>query len=248
MKAFFKMLKIEFMLSFRDMNMIIFAIIMPLVITIILGFVYGIKPAFENVNYTSFEQSFGAMASIGIVASGIMGLPLALSDYRDRKILKRFECTPTSASFLLLVQLVKYAIYSFASLIAVYLTSICFGFKMHGNYFVFIGMFCLTMICLFSIGMLITALAKSSQKAGLICSILYFPMLILSGTTVPYEIMPKWLQIVSDFLPLTQGVKLLKGASLNLPLENFWMSIIILLTISIICTLLSVKFFKWNNE
>lgn len=47
MKRFFTFLKTELKLSLRDMNMVIFAIIMPLVIFIILGIIYGTKPAYD---------------------------------------------------------------------------------------------------------------------------------------------------------------------------------------------------------
>ncbi len=42
-------------------------------------------------------------------------------------------------------------------------------------------------------------------------------MLIFSGATPPYEVMPAALQKVADVLPLTQGIKLLKATSLGLP-------------------------------
>ena len=41
MKRFFTFLKTELKLSLRDMNMPIFAVIMPLVIFIILGIIYS---------------------------------------------------------------------------------------------------------------------------------------------------------------------------------------------------------------
>ena len=51
MKRFFTFLKTELKLSLRDMNMVIFAIIMPLVIFIILGIIYGTKPAYDGADY-----------------------------------------------------------------------------------------------------------------------------------------------------------------------------------------------------
>lgn len=51
MKRFFTFLKTELKLSLRDMNMPIFAIIMPLVIFIILGIIYGTKPAYDGADY-----------------------------------------------------------------------------------------------------------------------------------------------------------------------------------------------------
>lgn len=68
MKTFRTLLKNELKLNLRDMNMVIFAIIMPLVMLIILGFIYQTKPAFEGADYTFLEQSMGAMCAISICA------------------------------------------------------------------------------------------------------------------------------------------------------------------------------------
>lgn len=247
MKAFRTMLKIELKLSVRDMNMVVFALVMPLVITLILGFVYGGKPAFEGANYTSFELGFGAMASIGILASGVMGLPLVLSEYRDKKILKRYQCTPISSRFLLFVQLLKYAVYSVFSLVLVAIVALSFGYRMDGNVIAFLGAYVLLLLALYSIGMFVASIAPTAQTAGLICCFLYFPMLILSGATLPYEIMPNWLQIVADFMPLTQGINLLKNISLGQSIGTMIIPLIVLPVITIICTALSLKLFKWDK-
>lgn len=45
MRTFFSLLKTELKLNIRNMNMVIFAIIMPVVVLVILGFIYQAKPA-----------------------------------------------------------------------------------------------------------------------------------------------------------------------------------------------------------
>lgn len=240
MKAFFKMLKIEFKLSFRDMNMLIFAIGMPLIIIVVLGLVYG--------NNAKFASSFTAVACVGILASGVMGLPLALSEYRDKKILKRFHCTPVSSGFLFGVQYAKYAIYSIASLIIVWIVSLGFGYRMDGNIFAFLGGYLLVLFSMYSIGMLIAAVSPDGQKAGLICTLLYFPMLILSGMTIPYSIMPKWVKIIADIFPMTQGINFLNAIALKIDMASLWWSPLIVTVIAIVCSVLSIKFFKWENK
>ena len=55
MKRFFTFLKTELKLSVRDMNMPIFAVIMPLVIFVILGVIYGGRPSFDGAPYTYTE-------------------------------------------------------------------------------------------------------------------------------------------------------------------------------------------------
>ena len=96
MRSFRTLLKNELKLNIRNMNMVIFAIILPLVVLVILGFIYGTKPAAEGVAYSFMDQSLGALCSISICAGGLMGLPLVVSEYRERKILKRFKVTPIS--------------------------------------------------------------------------------------------------------------------------------------------------------
>lgn len=105
MKRFFTYLKTELKLSLRDMNMPIFAVMMPLVIFVILGIIYGTKPAYDGAEYTFMEQSFGAVSAVAICASGLMGLPLAVSGLREMKILKRLRVTPVSPVFILGVEL-----------------------------------------------------------------------------------------------------------------------------------------------
>lgn len=248
MKTFRTMLKTELKLSLRGMDMIIFAIFVPLVVLVILGVISGNKPALEGVAYTFLEQCFGALATISICAGGVMGLPLVVSDYRSKGILKRYKVTPISPSLILFVQVTIYTLYAVLSLLLLYLTAtLFFGFQFHGNFASFLGGYLLVIVSMFSIGMLVGGLAPNTKMAGVIASILYFPMLIFSGATLPYEIMPATLQRVADILPLTQGIKLLKAASLGLTVGSVSAPIMIMSAIGIICILISLKYFKWES-
>ena len=86
MRRFVTFLNTQLKISLRDMNMPIFALLMPLVIFLILGILYGGKPAYDGAGYTFLEQSFGAVSAVAICAGGLMGLPMAVSDARERKI------------------------------------------------------------------------------------------------------------------------------------------------------------------
>lgn len=247
MKVFKTLLKTELKLSLRGMDMFIFAICMPVVVTVIIGIIYGNKPAFPEAGFTFMEQSFAAISTIAICAGGVMGLPLVLSEYRHRKILKRFRVTPVSPSMILAVEGVVYALYSIVSLVLVYLTAkIFFDFQLRGSWINFLGAYALVMISMFSIGFLVGGIAKNTKIAGVIASILYFPMLIFSGATLPYEVMPTALQKVADILPLTQGIKLLKSVSLSLSINNAVIPIYIIGILAVICSGISIKFFKWE--
>ena len=140
MKSFVALLKNEMKLNIRNMNMVIFAVIMPLIVLVILGFIYGTKPAAEGTAYTFIEQSFGALCCISICAGGLMGLPLVVSEYRERKILKRFQVTPVSPVKLLAVEFTIYIIYCIVSILTLFPVAILFWkIKIHGSFLLFLG-------------------------------------------------------------------------------------------------------------
>ena len=247
MKTFKTMLKTELKLSLRGMDMFIFAICMPVVVIVLLGIIYGDKPAFADAEYTFLQQSFGAVSTIAICAGGLMGLPLVVSDYRNRKILKRLKVTPVKPITILLVEITIYCIYSLVSLALIYLVAfLFFDFKIIGSFWQFFLSFVLVMLYMFSIGMMVGGIAPNMKIASTVASILYFPMLIFSGATLPYEIMPNALQNFANILPLTQGIKLLKGTALGLPIDNIIFPIGLMVVIIVICTTVSLKFFKWE--
>lgn len=247
MKSFITLFKNELKLNIRNMNMIIFAVIMPLVILIILGIIYGTKPAAEGTEYTFIEQSFGALCTISICAGGLMGLPLVVAEYRERKILKRFQVTPVSPLKLLLVEFSIYVVYCIISMITLIPTAmLIWNVRINGSFFAFLGSWLLTMISTLSIGMMVGGVAKNSKSASVIASILYFPMLIFSGATLPFEVMPPIMQKIVSIFPLTQGIELMKSTFLGIPVENAMLSVAVMIAVTVICTGISVRFFKWE--
>lgn len=104
----------------------------------------------------------------------------------------------------------------------------------------------MVLISILSIGMLVGGFAKNSKQASVIASVLYFPMLVFSGATLPYEIMPKGVQIIADIMPLTEGIKILKAAVLGTEISNVTVPIIIMLLLAVVCIVGSVKLFKWE--
>ncbi|MDD4096291.1 MAG: ABC transporter permease [Oscillospiraceae bacterium] len=247
MKSFGTILKTEIKLSLRGMDMLIFSILMPLVILVVIGLIYGSKPAFEGADYTFVEQSFGALASVSICAGGTMGLPLVVADYRSKQILKRFKVTPVSPVTILLAEVAVFVLYSLCSLLTLMIVArVFFNFRFRGDPGVFMAGWLIVIISIFSIGLMVGGIAKNSKIAGIIASAVYFPMLIFSGATLPYEVMPSAMQKIVDFLPMTQGIKMLKTATLGLPTEQILVPVVIMIAIGGICSFVAVRFFKWE--
>ena len=247
MRSFGTLLKNELKLNIRNMNMVIFAVILPLVVLVILGFIYGTKPAAEGASYTFLEQSVGALCTISICASGLMGLPLVVSEYRERKILKRFQVMPVSPAKLLAVEFTIYVLYCAVSLVTLLMASMLFWrVTIPGSVPVFLGSWLLTMVSTLSIGLMVGGIARNAKSASVIACLLYFPMLIFSGATLPLEVMPGAMQKVISIFPLTQGIQLMKATSLGLPIGGLWVPAAVMGAVTVICMGVAVKCFKWE--
>ena len=247
MRSFAVLLKNELKLNIRNMNMVIFAVILPLAVLVILGFLYGTSPAAEGVGFTFLEQSIGALCTISICAGGLMGLPLVVSEYRERKILKRFKVTPISPVVLLMVEFLIYVIYSAVSLATVIPVAMLFWkVEIHGSWIAFVGSWLFTIISTLSIGMMVGGIAKNAKTASVIACVLYFPMLIFSGTTLPFEVMPETMKKTVRLFPMTQGIQLMKAAFLGVPIQNVWLPVLVMLSITVVCFSVAVKYFKWE--
>lgn len=102
------------------------------------------------------------------------------------------------------------------------------------------------MLSTLSIGMLAGGVAKDTKQASVIASILYFPMLIFSGTTLPIEVMPKAMQKIVSVFPLTQGLTMMKTTFLGVNTGSILLPICVMLGVAALCTILAVRFFRWE--
>lgn len=246
MKTFLTFLKVEGKLGLRCPDGLIFGVAMPVgILLLIVAIASGQTVA--GGNYTFLQSAFASLITVGICATAFMGIPLTIADYRDKKILKHFFVTPVSPFRILLVQVCVGIITAIISALMVSLTAIfLFDYHMEGNIFLFIGAYFLVLLSMYSIGMMIASLCRKLKIANLVTTFVYFPMLFLSGASIPYEVFPETLQRVSDILPLTHGVKLLKEISLGLPLTGVEGSILYLCVCIIIGCIISIRCFRWE--
>lgn len=245
MKTFATIFRIESKIAlFRHIDSLFFGIIIPVIITLIIGFVMGDKV----IDGHPFMQSaFGALVTISICATGLMGFPMNIATLRDKKVLKRFRVTPVSPVVLLLAQVLGCFILVIFSLIIIYaVCKITFGYTIIGSVVDFFSAYLSVIVAIYGIGILLAGVARNMKITNVLTTIVFFPMLLFSGATIPYEVMPAGARRVMDFLPLTQGIKMLKGISLGAGLEEYIPQLIIMVGIGVVCIGVSVRFFRWE--
>lgn len=246
MKRFLTFLKVEGKLSLRSPDGIIFGIGMPVGVLLLIAVVAGSQSA-GGADYSFLQSAFASLLTVGICATAFMGLPLTIADYRDKKILKHFFATPIRPFMILSVQVVIGMLTSFFSAALVTILAVFgFGYRMEGDPFLFIGAFLLVMLSMYSIGMILASLCKTVKIANVVTTFVYFPMLFLSGATIPFELFPDTVQKVCNVLPLTHGIKLLKAVSLNMWSQEIWISVALLIAFAVVGCIISVVSFKWD--
>ena len=99
---------------------------------------------------------------------------------------------------------------------------------------------------IFSLGVLISAIVPNVKMANIICTLIYFPSLFLSGASVPLSIMPKGLQTFANIFPMTQTIRLLENAVLGNSFRDDGIRIIVLLIVSLLSYVISIRLFKWE--
>lgn len=153
----------------------------------------------------------------GIIAMAIMtsALSNALNinaELRQKGILRKLAATPiTRTEWLvssILYQLVLSAISTIAILVVSYFV---FNVRLH------VGMWLplivvVEVIAFVGIGMMLTPLAKEAESASAVSNAVLFPMMFLSGTFFPVEMMPRFLQTFARFLPLYYVNEALRAA------------------------------------
>lgn len=80
----------------------------------------------------------------------------------------------------------------------------------------------------------------------MIASVLYFPMLVFSGTTLPLEVMLGTMQKIVSLFPLTQGITMMKNAFIGVGTGSVLLPVCVMLGLTALCTALSVRFFRWE--
>ncbi len=240
--------KTEFKLAIREFSGVLFGVLLPVGIIMLLGALYGNKMV-ETQNYTALQRAIGGVITVGLCATGLMGIPITISGYREKKLLRRFQVSPTSPFLIIGVQTLTNFTIAVVSTGLVFLSArLAFGYEMIGRVTPFVVSYFIVGFSIYSLGSLIGSVSNSVKTTNLLCTLVYFPMFFLSGATVPYEILPKGLQTVSNFMPLTMGIKLLKGVSLGKPVVNYTVEIIVLIVLGVLFTLASIKTFRYDYE
>jgi len=153
----------------------------------------------------------------GIIAMAIMTscLSNALNmnaELRQKGILRKLATTPITRADWLVSSILYQLILSAVSTAAILLVSYTvFDVRLHLDAWLPL-IVVVEVIAFAGIGMLLTPFAKEAESASAVGNAFLFPMMFLSGTFFPVEMMPTFLQTFAKLLPLYYVNEALRAA------------------------------------
>ena len=245
MNALLKLTWIEFKLQFREPVGIFFTLAFPLLLLAIFGSVFGNDSETFLSGFGQIDLSMAGYMAMIIGTIGMLGLPITLSNYREKGILRRLRATPLQSGTILWSQvIVQVFMAGLGILLLVGMGRLFFGLRMPEGNLMLIPAIILSAFSFFAIGFALAGVMPTARTAQAVGMALFYPMLFLSGAAMPRFIMPESIQHIAEFMPLTQVVILLE----DLWLDGTWnMTALLAITAVLILGLLVSRLsFRWE--
>jgi len=234
------MMKYHLLMLIREPANVFFGLALPFLMMFMMG--SGDSEVTEIMNF-----AFPVYVTIAILALAITDSALTHAHSRQIKFLRRLKMTPVSpATYLLSSILTRLAV--LAIFVATFLSFNVLFFDVslaNRNWFAIFIALILIFAMLYFIGMFLANFLKNTRTTQSILHITFWALLLLMNGFFHGEILPNVLQVILENTPTLYALALLEAAWLDTGLfvgHDF----IVVLGITFVFGLLSIKFFKYE--
>ncbi len=243
---FRRLLLTELRLFLREPMLVFWGLVFPVALLVILGAASSGKPDKALGGLRLIVVYTPVVILFTLTMTSISALPAALSSYRDKGYLRRLSTTPVGAVRLLAAQLVITLTLTVCVVILLLVVArLAFSVAFPQAPLSFALAILLVAAAMLSLGTLIAAVAPTQRMAGVIGSLLFFPLMFFAGLWVPQAAMSPALRTISRFTPLGAGDPALQSA-----IAGQWPGtghiLVLLAYVAILCTA-AARLFRWER-
>jgi ABC-2 type transport system permease protein len=247
MKSLLKMTWMEAKLFLREPIGAFFTLAFPLMMLFLFGSIYGNKPEVMFGGYGTIDISIPAYTAMIIATTGLLGLTITMSAYRENGILRRLRTTPISPLAVLAAQVIVLLLMTtFGMILLIIAGKLVYHMRFEGNVLSVLAGFILCSLSFFALGFVLAGLMPTARTAQVVGMVLLYPMLFLSGAGFPRELLPETIKKVSAFLPLTYVVNLLRGLWIGEAWGRHLLDVTVLVGILVLGVVISIFTFRWE--
>ncbi|MBN1697295.1 MAG: ABC transporter permease [Spirochaetales bacterium] len=183
-----------------------------------------------------------------IMSMGFFNIGLKLTIYREFNQIKILYVLPIKKYHFLIVQITLSVIIVLMQIVILFtIGKFVFNTRLPGNPVLFIWSLLLSMIMFLAVGFMISSFFRNYIQAMTFINMLYLPLLFLSGIYFSPDMIPGVFKYMLYISPAFYGVSLVRNSYLGFfNLESFLLNNIVLIAISVIAVIVSIKKFKWS--
>lgn len=247
MRGFWKLTWTEVKLFLREPMAAFFTLAFPLMMLFLFGSIYGNKPTPFFGGYGSVDVSVPAYTAMIIATSGLLSLTISMASYREQGILRRLRATPLRPQAILGAQVIVIFLITLLGIVLLVIAGrLVYGLRFEGNPFNVLAAFVLSSMSFFALGFVLAGLLPTARTAQIVVMVLFYPMIFLSGATIPREVLPESIRQFAQVLPLSHVVTLLRGLWMGDSWGKYLWETVILVTLLIVGVVVSSKTFRWE--
>ncbi len=247
MRGLWKLSQTEFKLFLREPAAAFFILAFPVLILLLFGSIYGNDPSDLFNGYGSVDISVPSYTAMIIATSGLLSLPIMLTTYREQGVLRRLRATPIRPQLILTAQVgVIFLMTLIGMILMVIVGKLVYDLRFSGSLLNVLVIFILGSFSFFTLGFVLAGIVTTARMAQIVAMVLFYPMIFLSGATIPREILPENILNISKILPLTYLVTALRGVWFGADLNEYLTEIGIMLAMLIVGLVVSVYTFRWE--
>lgn len=224
-----------------------FTIAFAPLLLVLFGIVYGNEPNDLFGGRGSMDVTVPAYIGLVVVTVALIGIPIQTATSRELGVLRRYRVTPMRPLTYVVADVVVYYLMTLiGTVLLIVVGAMAFGVRVEGSIPAVLAGFTLCALAFFALGYLLASLAPSARVAQTVGMVIAYPMMFLSGASLPLELLPSGLRHAADFIPLTYVVQLMRGLWFGDPWAGLLLSVAVLTGILVVATALSVRFFRWQ--
>lgn len=247
MRVLGKFAWVEIKLFLREPAAVFFTLAFPVMMLFIFGSVFGNNPSPLFGGFGVVDVAVPAYSALIIATSGMFSLPMDIALRREQGILRRLQATPLRPHTILTAHVIVLFLMTVLGMLLLVVTGTgVYGLRFDGNPLSVLAAFILSSMSIFAFGFLLASILPTARTAQSVVMVLFYPMIFLSGATVPREFLPETVQNFAQFLPLTHVVTLLRGMWVGEPWGAHWTEAGILAALFVACAAASARTFRWN--
>ena len=243
LKGLFKLTWLELKIFLREPLGVIGSIVVPVAVFLVLGRIgQGAAQAPAVVG-----PDLPTMAALFISLSSALSLVAILAIYREGGILKRLRATPLRPYTILSAHVLVKLLTTLATVTALMLAGKrYFPVGVDIPYVPFALAVLISTLSILSIGFIVASVVPTARFAQPVGTLLFYPMIVLSGLFFPTAILPGYAQTLSRLLPVSYAVSLMRGIWRGEGWVAHAGDLAALAVVFLICVTLSARVFRWE--